>query len=113
VTEPRVSAEQVLSAVHNAQDQLAELQARTLTPDEVAQAVAQGLTQAVSRPEFWAAALNAASSRAKSEAGSWLFGGIGAVLAKLAWVLVLGMSIYLLGGWTALMGFLKSGAPHN
>ncbi len=106
----RVTAEQVLAAVHNAQDQLADIQSKTLTGKEIAEAVAQGLTQAVSSPEFWTAATAAASARARTHAGSWLFGGIGAVFSKMAWVFVIGLGIYLIGGWSALIAFFKSGA---
>ncbi len=112
MSQPPVSAEQVLAAVHNAQDQIANMHGQMLTGPDIAKAVAEGLTQAVSSPEFWTAAIAAASSRAKNEAGSWLFGGIGAVLSKLGWLLVIGLGIYLIGGWSALVAFMKSGGAH-
>jgi hypothetical protein len=107
-----VSAEQVLDAVHNAQDQIASIQTRTLTSEQIATAVAHGIAQAVSDPKVWSAALVAVQSRAKTEAGGWLFGGLKAVFSKIAWVLFIGMGIYLVGGWSALAAFLKTGVAH-
>ena len=42
--------------------------------------------------------------------GGWLFGGIGAALSKAAWMVIIGLAIYLVGGWSALASFVKSGA---
>ena len=111
MTEP-VSAKQVLDAVHNAQDQIANIQGRTLTSEQIATAVAHGIAQAVSDPAVWSAAIVAVQSRAKSEAGGWLFGGIKAIGSKVAWVLLIGMGIYFVGGWAALAAFLKTGVAH-
>jgi hypothetical protein len=54
--------------------------------------------------------LKAVQTHAQQEAGGWLFGGVKAAFSKLAWVVVLGTGIYLLGGWTGLVAFLKSGS---
>lgn len=72
-------------------------------------AVAEGIRDAVSDPQLWAAAIVAIQQHAKAEAGGWLFGGIRAALSRLAWVLVIGLSVYLLGGWSALVAFFKAG----
>lgn len=81
-----------------------------LTEDKLREAVAQGIREAVSDPELWAQMLKAVQAHAQQEAGGWLFGGIKAALSKIAWVVVLGTGIYLLGGWTGLVAFLKSGS---
>lgn len=81
-----------------------------LTEDKLREAVAQGIREAVSDPELWTQMLKAVQAHAQQEAGGWLFGGIKAALSKIAWVVVLGTGIYLLGGWTGLGAFLKSGS---
>ena len=81
-----------------------------LTEDKLREAVAQGIREAVSDPELWTQMLKAVQAHAQQEAGGWLFGGIKAALSKIAWVVVLGTGIYLLGGWTGLAAFLKSGS---
>ena len=81
-----------------------------LTEDQLREAVAQGIREAVSDPELWTQMLKAVQAHAQQEAGGWLFGGIKAALSKIAWVVVLGTGIYLLGGWAGLVAFLKSGS---
>ena len=73
-------------------------------------AVSEGIRDAVSDPELWAAAIVAIQKHAKAEAGGWLFGGVRMALSKLAWFAVIGLAVYLLGGWSALVAFFKSGA---
>ena len=80
-----------------------------ITEDKLREAVAQGIREAVSDPELWTQMLKAVQAHAQQEAGGWLFGGIKAALSKLAWIVVLGTGIYLLGGWTGLVAFFKSG----
>ena len=80
-----------------------------LTEDKLREAVAQGIREAVSDPELWSQMLKAVRAHAEQEAGGWLFGGLKVALSKLAWIAVLGTGIYLLGGWTALVAFFKSG----
>lgn len=74
----------------------------------VAEAVAEGIRAAVSDPALWESAGKAMRAQAQSAAGGWLLGGIGAVGRRLGWVLVIGGGIYLLGGWGALIAFVKA-----
>ena len=81
-----------------------------ITEDQLREAVSQGIREAVSDPELWTQMLKAVQAHAQQEAGGWLFGGIKAAISKVAWILVIGTGIYLLGGWTGLVAFLKSGS---
>lgn len=80
-----------------------------MTEEQLKAAVAQGIREAVSDPELWTQMLKAVQAHAQQEAGGWLFGGIKAALSKLAWIVVIGVGVYLLGGWTGLVAFIKSG----
>ncbi len=81
-----------------------------ITEDQLRDAVAQGIREAVSDPELWTQMLKAVQAHAQQEAGGWLFGGIKAALSKATWLLVIGTGIYMLGGWTGLVAFIKSGS---
>ena len=81
-----------------------------LTEAKLREAVAAGIREAVSDPELWTQMLRAVQQHAQQEAGGWLFGGLRAALGKLAWIVVIGLGVYLLGGWAGLVAFLKSGS---
>lgn len=83
-----------------------------LTEAKLREAVAAGIREAVSDPELWSQMLKAVQQHAQQEAGGWLFGGIKAALSKLSWFVVIGVAVYLLGGWTGLVAVLKSGGNH-
>lgn len=72
-------------------------------------AVRDGIVAAASDPAVWSVAIGTLRKQAQSEAGGWLFGGLGALFSRLAWVLLIGLGIYLIGGWSALVAFLKHG----
>jgi len=99
-------------------DYLAEMvgdlhqQVEQRSPDAMAlrAAVRDGIVAAASDPEVWSVAIGTLRQQAQSEAGGWLFGGLAAFFSKLAWVLVIGLGIYLVGGWSALAAFLKHGS---
>lgn len=74
----------------------------------IASAVEHGIMRAVSNPELWAAASSAIQQQAKARAGGLLFHGIGAVFSRLGWLIIAGVAIYTLGGWTALAGAVKA-----
>ena len=75
-------------------------------------AVRDGIVAAASDPDVWAVAITSLRSQMHHEAGSWLFGGVRAVFSRLMWVCLIGLGIYMLGGWSALIAFVKTGAPH-
>ena len=90
MTMPEPGAKDVLDAVLRAQDQITAVRGEAITAADMKLAIEHGIRAAVSDPE--------------------LFGGIGAALSKLAWAVIIGLAIYLVGGWSALASFVKSGA---
>jgi hypothetical protein len=79
-----------------------------VTKNELREAVSEGFRDAISDPAFWDAAMTAIQSRAQQEAGGWLLGGVKKFLQKAAWILVIGLGLYLVGGWAALVAFIKA-----
>ena len=73
-------------------------------------AVRDGIVAAASDPEVWSVAIGTLRKQAHAEAGGWLFGGLSAFFSKVAWLFLIGLGIYLIGGWSALVAFVKSGA---
>lgn len=82
----------------------------TLTTDNLSAAVAKGLREAISDPEFWRSASIALQQQAKAEAGGWLLGGLKLFLSRVMWILVIGLGVYMLGGWSALVALVKATA---
>jgi hypothetical protein len=103
--------ESILEAVLHVQDMVTDVQGEQVHPDHLQKAVADGIKAAVSDPEMWAAAMKAMQSKAQTEAGGWLLSGIKAALSKAAWVMAIGLGVYLVGGWSALAALFKS--AHN
>lgn len=99
---------QVMQEVLRLQDSLADVKGEALTAGDVRDAVANGLKAAFADPATWAAAVTAIQRHTQAEAGAWLFSGIKTLLSRLAWVCVIGVGVYLLGGWSALVSFFKS-----
>ena len=66
-------------------------------------AVAEGIRAAVSDPALWSAAGDAMQQQATKAAGGWLFSGLRAAMSRIGWVLVIGLAVYMVGGWTALV----------
>lgn len=83
----------------------------TVSVEAIEQAVARGIRDAVSDPELWAAAAAAMQTRAQKAAGGFVLGGLRALATRIGWALVLLLSIYLLGGWSAVVAFFKSHPP--
>lgn len=100
----------IMTEVMRAQDMITDTRGEALTPAAVEDAVARGIHRAVSDPEMWAAAAQAMQNKAKAEAGGWLLGGLRAAASKTAWFLVIGLGIYLVGGWSALVAAFKHGS---
>jgi len=75
---------------------------------ELTAALQQGLISAASDPDTWAAMVRGARSATERRAGRWVLGSVWAVTRKGLLLLALGMSIYSVGGWTALAALFKS-----
>ena len=78
--------------------------------DAIRAAVAEGIRDAVGDPALWEAAGKAMREQAQSAAGGWLLGGVRVLLARATWVVAIMAGVYALGGWSALVAFVKSGA---
>lgn len=105
------TTEQIMEEIQAISDNVTALHADKLTAEDLSQAIAAGLKQAISDPQFWDAAVYAMQGRAKEQAGGWLLGGIRAALSKLGWLMVIGLSVYLLGGWQAVVAVFKTHTP--
>lgn len=80
-----------------------------MLPEQISQAVHDGIVAAASDPDVWSRAVDALQTQAARQAGGWLFGGLKAMLSRLAWVMIIGVGLYMLGGWGALVAFFKTG----
>lgn len=76
-------------------------------------ASADGIKRVLSDPETWHAASSGLKKHATAEAGGWLLGGVRLVFSRLMWLCVAGLAIYLIGGWSALVAFFKSGSVQS
>ena len=74
----------------------------------VADATADGIKRAVSDPAMWAAASEGMRQHAASEAGGWLLSGMKAAASRLAWIAIIGLAVYMVGGWSALVALFKT-----
>lgn len=83
---------------------------KALNREDVRDAIAEGVLLAIKNEEFWPTLFAGMQRHAQAEAGGWLFGSLKAALSKAALFLMLGLLVYLVGGWTGLVAFFKSGA---
>lgn len=96
----------IASQIGRLDEELAAL--KTANAHAIAAAVEAGIMRAVSNPELWASASVAIQQQAKARAGGLLFSGLGALFSRLGWLIMAGVAIYTLGGWTALAGAFKA-----
>jgi len=87
-----------------------DIKAMTLTSEDVRDAIAEGVLRAIRHDEFWPALTSGMQRHAQAEAGGWLFGWVKAAVSKVFLFLVLGLMVYMVGGWSGLVAFFKSGA---
>lgn len=107
------SADDIMREVLRLQDQITETRGEAMRAENVRQAVADGIRLAVADPDMWSDALAAMQKHAQKEAGGWLLGWIKGMLSKAALFAMIGLGVYALGGWSALLALLKSGASHS
>lgn len=107
---PEVSA--LMTEIQNTQDMVVASQADQMHARDLQRAVAAGIKAAVADPEMWAAAMKAMQNKAQSEAGGWLLGGVKTALSKVAWIVAIGLGVYLVGGWGALVSLIKGSAAN-
>jgi hypothetical protein len=79
----------------------------------VAEATADGIKRAVADPSLWAAASEGMRKHASAEAGGWLLSGMKAAFSRVMWVAIIGLAVYMVGGWAAVVALFKaSGGDH-
>lgn len=88
-----------------------ELPPRHIVISEIRQAVAAGIREAASDPKLWSDISRAIRVQAQQEAGGWLFGGVRAAFSKVFWITFVGIGVYLLGGWSAVVALFKTVTP--
>lgn len=97
--------EQQLGLVLERVDEVAKA---ALTPQDVATAVRDGITAALSDPATWAAAVGGMRASTEEHAGRWMVGAVWSVVRKLAFFTLAGLVVYSIGGWSALSAVWKS-----
>lgn len=101
--------EQLFRAVQSHDDRVTALQSTIEgLPDQIGISIEQAIKRAVADRQTWHTAGEALHEVAKERAGGWLFGGLQVLFSRAMWLLLIGIGIYMLGGWTALVGFIKS-----
>lgn len=98
----------LVDQVGDVKELVEDVRAGALTPRDVRDAMAEGLMAAISREDFWPTLGAGMQKHAAAQAGGWLLGGIKAALRRLFLFLVLGLLLYLVGGWSALVALFKS-----
>jgi hypothetical protein len=86
---------------------------RALDVEEIEKAVARGIQLAMSDPKLWEAAGSAMRAHAHATAGGWLIGGAVTLSKRLAWAVTILAGIYFLGGWSAVVAFVKTQGGHS
>lgn len=79
-----------------------------LLKELVTDATAAGIKKALSDPDMWAAASEGMRKHAATEAGGWLISGVKAGVSRIAWIMLIGLGVYLIGGWAALVSLFKA-----
>lgn len=79
-----------------------------LLREALAEATEAGFKRALANPETWAAASAGLREHASAQAGGWLMKRIAGAVSRAALWLLLGLVVYLTGGYTALVAFFKA-----
>ena len=98
----------LVDQVGDIKEMVEDVRAGALTQHHVRDAMAEGLMAAISREDFWPTLGAGMQKHAAAQAGGWLLGGLKAALRKLFLFVVLGLLLYLVGGWSALVALFKS-----
>lgn len=90
-----------------------ERRAREAQAEMIAQAVTAGIRAAVADPAMWQAGSEAMERMWRDKAGGWLLGNLKALASRVAWVAAIGLAVYAMGGWSALMALIKGAGGHG
>lgn len=83
-------------------ERIDDVAAASLTPQDVATAVREGITSALSDPATWEAAAGGVRASTEHHAGQWMVGAVWSVVRKALWFTAAGLVVYSVGGWSAL-----------
>jgi hypothetical protein len=104
--------ELVMQAIQSRDDAITALRGDVQEmPWRIGQAVQEANMRTVSDPAFWAAAVAALRREARDQAGGFLWDGIRNALRWFTWFVLVGVGVYLIGGWSALVALFKGGLP--
>lgn len=81
--------------------------------DPVRASVKAGLQDAIADPETWLKLRDAFATYARSEAGGWVLGAIGAIFKKVALGVVIIGALYYVGGFPAVAAWFKGNAANH
>jgi len=102
--------EMVLQAIQSRDDAITALRGDVLDmPERIGREVQAANMRTVSDPAFWAAVGTALRREARDQAGGFLWDGVRNALRWAAWFLLIGVGVYLVGGWGALVALVKGG----
>jgi outer membrane protein TolC len=99
----------LVDQIGDIKEMVEDMRTSALTQREVRDAMAEGLMAAISREDFWPTLGAGMQAQATKQAGGWLVSGIKAALSKVFLFLLLGMLVYLVGGWSGLVALFKAG----
>ncbi len=114
-------AERVGRALDNLSDRMVDMQAAIAAdPDRTAQvvrtAVAEGIRDVLKDPEaldaFWGSAYDRLQDTATKHTGRLVIGGVRAAVVKGSMFMLLGLIVYSVGGWSALVKLWNSVWAH-
>jgi hypothetical protein len=106
--------ELVMQAIQSRDDAVTALRGDVLEmPERIGQAVQDANMRTVSDPAFWAAAGTALRREARDQTGGIVLAGARRALHWVTWITLVGVSVYLIGGWSALVALFKGAfVPH-
>lgn len=84
-----------------------------VTPKHITEAVQAGLIAALSDERTWAAASAGIKASARREAGTVLINALGNVFRKITLFVVAGLTVYWIGGWSALVAVWSAVFGHK
>ena len=82
---------------------------REIVHDATKEGLKEGLREVLADPATWEAGSDGLRAHAKNKAGGFVLGGIASVFTRLAWIVIAGLAIYMVGGRSALVAFFKTG----
>lgn len=82
---------------------------REIVHDATKQGLKEGLREVLADPATWEAGSNGLQEHARNKAGGFVLSGLRSLFTRVAWVLTAALAIYMVGGWSALVAFFKTG----